>query len=187
MSNVQVSFATPKQNEPQPVQNKPPAQSLAVQGACCFSAGGGLNFAAMVCRNPRFQLFVAEYLTLHNQSPYSLLVDENAYLFVQNNDPALLWSEFCHWFSDKQKQGRWINDIPPNINTPFEFGQQGEQNKPVHQAATIGQSPVTQTAPQATNQAVEHGEIDKPTLIIRIIELLEENTSLIKQLIGVLK
>lgn len=181
--NISVSFIPPQANIQ--AAEKPPAQSLAVQGACCFSAGGGLNFAAMVCRNPRFQLFVAEYLTLHNQSPYSLLVDENAYLFVQNNDPALLWSEFCHWFSDKQKQGRWVNDIPPNINTPFEFGQQGD--KPVHQAATIGQSPVTQTAPQATNQAVEQGEIDKPTLIIRIIELLEENTGLIKQLISVLK
>lgn len=179
--NISVSFMPPQANNQ--ATEKPPAQSLAVQGACCFSAGGGRNFAAMVCRNPRFQLFVAEYLTLHNQSPYSLLVDENAYLFVQNNDPALLWSEFCHWFSDKQKQGRWVNDIPPNINTPFEFGQQ----EPVHQAATIGQSPVTQTAPQATKQAVEHGEIDKPTLIIRIIELLEENTGLIKQLISVLK
>ena len=182
-NNISVSFIPPQANIQ--AAEKPPAQSLAVQGACCFSAGGGRNFAAMVCRNPRFQFFVTEYLTLHNQSPYSLLVDENAYLFVQNNDPALLWSEFCHWFGDKQKQGRWVNDIPPNINTPFEFGQQGEQNKPVHQAATIGQSPVTQTAPQTTVQAMV--EVDKRQVIERCLSMLQQNFDLLRELIGVLK
>ena len=194
-NNISVSFIDTKQA----VDNKPPTQSVGVSGACHFTAGGNDKRYFAISSNPRFQLFVAEYLAEKNISPYSLKVEENAFLFLQDNDPNLLWVAFCDWFADKQKQGRWINDSTPDKSTPFEFGQQGD--KPVHQAATIGQSPVTQTAPQATNQAAtqkdeaffnpyplsQKEEIDKPAVIVKVLDLFQQNLNLLSELIGVLK
>lgn len=178
--NISVSFVTPEQVE----QEKPPAQSVSVQGSCLFKAGGENAIPYAICANPRFQLFVGEYLAKTNQSPYSLKVDENAYLFIQDNDANLLWIEFCQWFVGKQEQGRWVNDTPPNPKKLFEFGTSPNQ-APIRAYP----QPAPQVAPQPETAPLieDKAEIDKVAVLNKLLDLIEENIKLGREILHYLR
>ena len=178
--NISVSFVTPEQVE----QEKPPAQSVSVQGSCLFKAGGENAIPYAICANPRFQLFVGEYLAKTNQSPYSLKVDENAYLFIQDNDANLLWIEFCQWFVGKQEQGRWVNDTPPNPKKLFEFGTSPNQ-APIRAYP----QPAPQVAPQPETEPLieDKAEIDKVSVLNKLLDLIEENIKLGREILHYLR
>lgn len=177
-NNISVSFIDTKQA----VDNKPPTQSVGVSGACHFVAGSDDKRYFAICTNPRFQLFVAEYLAEKNISPYSLKVEENAFLFLQDNDPNLLWVAFCDWFADKQKQGRWINDSTPDKSTPFVFGQNVKR-----QVQIQSPQPQIQIEPQANVSNVPENQIDKIAVMNKLFALIDENIALSREIVRLLQ
>ena len=121
---------------------------------------------------------MAEYFAKTNLQPYSLNVDENAYLFVQNNDAHLVWIDFCNWFGEKQKQGRFANTPNPNPQTPFVF--------PVKNTVNPAVNPATESQKTETKKA-ELSNIDKNAVIERVFNVIDANLEALKSLVRVLQ
>ena len=91
---------------------KPPAQTLTIQGSCEFMSDAGTILPYEIHKNPRFQLFVSTIQAKENEAPLSMDVEQNAYFFLQNRNPSRLWFDYCDWFTEQNKKGRFLNETP---------------------------------------------------------------------------